>query len=419
MRVLQLNTHSSGGSYEYAALLSAALAGQGIESQVLCKGSQRLRPGRHFLDRVIRKAYVSLSTKPWHGTQRLIPPPRPEKLQGFDLVHLHTVADWFNVPGWLETLPTGMGVVITLHDLWHFTGGCFLYDGCDRFTETCAPCPILKTPLNRILAKGEQRRKLRAYRDRCVQFVANSQWLADLAGRSPIVGACGGARVIMPGIDTDIFKRQNKAECRAKLGIPMESFVVAAGAASLTDKNKNVPWLLEQVSRLPNLKNVRLVLAGNGEVPVSNPLDVHFMGNLTDGRERACVFGAADIFISASLMETYGLTLIEAMSCGTPVVAFRTGGVPEAVSDGEGGIVCELLGETEFKAAVEKLRSCPGLRNQLGSAASNLVATRNSKTRFAAAFARLYEECLNVGGTPPQARGSRGSSSGAEINRKK
>src|SRR6266513_4926208 len=169
MRVLHLNTHPSGGSYEYAALLSTLLAGQGIESRVLCKNSPSAQTGRVLLDRVIRRAYVSFSTEPWHGTRRLLSSPAHEKLEGIDVVHLHTVADWFNVPSWLETLPRGIGVAITLHDMWHFTGGCFLYRGCDRFTEACAPCPILKTPLNRVLAEDEQRRKLQAYRSRHVQ----------------------------------------------------------------------------------------------------------------------------------------------------------------------------------------------------------------------------------------------------------
>ena len=48
------------------------------------------------------------------------------------MVHLHTVADWFDVPHWLETLPRRIGVVISVHDMWHLTGGCFLYRGCDR-----------------------------------------------------------------------------------------------------------------------------------------------------------------------------------------------------------------------------------------------------------------------------------------------
>ena len=106
MRVLHLNTHPSGGSYEYAALLSTALVEQGIESHVLCKNSPSAQTGRVLLDRVIRRAYVSFSTEPWHGTRRLLCPPGSEELKGMDVVHLHTVADWFDVPRWLETLPT-------------------------------------------------------------------------------------------------------------------------------------------------------------------------------------------------------------------------------------------------------------------------------------------------------------------------
>jgi glycosyltransferase involved in cell wall biosynthesis len=397
MRVLHLNTHSSGGSHEYAVLLSTALAEHGIESHVLSRDSQ-LQPGKSFLDRIVRKAYVSFSTEPWHGTRRLLSPPRPEDLQGFDLVHLHTVADWFNVPSWLETLPGGIGVVITLHDMWHFTGGCFLYRGCDRFTETCAPCPILKTPLNRILAKDEQRRKLHAYRSRRVQFVANSHWLADLADRSAIVRACGRSRVIPPGIDTEVFRPQEKAQCRAELGIPTDAFVIAAGAASLTDTNKNIPWLLEQLAGLSELEDVLVVLAGEGTLEIPIGLNVRLMGGIADPMKRAMLFSAADVFVSASLMETYGLTLIEAMSCGIPVVAFRTGGVPEAVPD-EGGILCALLDADAFKTAIQKLRNCKELRNELGNSATKLVAARNAKSRFAAAFACVYEACLRRGQT--------------------
>src|SRR5215472_6988068 len=108
MKVLHLNTHPSGGSYQYAAVLSTALVEQGIESRVLCKNSCSAQTSRVLLDRVIRRAYVSSSVEPWHGTLRLLPPPSAGDLDGVDVVHLHTVADWFDVPGWLETLPRRM-----------------------------------------------------------------------------------------------------------------------------------------------------------------------------------------------------------------------------------------------------------------------------------------------------------------------
>jgi glycosyltransferase involved in cell wall biosynthesis len=256
----------------------------------------------------------------------------------------------------------------------------------------------LKTPLNCVLAKDEQRRKLHAYRSRGVQFVANSQWLTDLADRSAIVRACGCSRAIPPGIDTDVFRPQEKAQCRAELGIPTDVFVIAAGAASLMDINKNIPWLLEQLADLSELEDVLVMLLGEGTLEIPIGLNVRLTGGVGDRIKRAMLFNAADVFVSASLMETYGLTLIEAMSCGIPVVAFRTGGVPEAVPDGA-GILCALLDAAAFKAAIQKLRHSEELRNELGNSARKVVAARNAKSRFAAAFARVYEACLYPGQT--------------------
>src|SRR5213592_1303253 len=234
MRVLHLNTHASGGSYEYAALLCAALAEQGIESRVLSKNSQPRVGVRLFLDRVIRRSYVSLSTEPWHGTRRLLSPPAPEELDGIDVVHLHTVADWFDVPHWLETLPRGIGVVISVHDMWHITGGCFLYRGCDRYTsdiDHCDSCQILRWPAKRLLANGAYSRKLCAYRSSGARMVANSHWLAERAVRSAIAKACGGVRVVPPGIDLTIFKPHDKELCRKQLGLPADAFVIVTGGA--------------------------------------------------------------------------------------------------------------------------------------------------------------------------------------------
>ncbi len=98
-------------------------------------------------------------------------------------------------------------------------------------------------------------------------------------------------------------------------------------------------------------------------------------------------------------METYGLTLVESMACGTPVVGFRVGGIPEAAPDGQVGFLCEPLDGTAFVAAIQRLRSSPRLRNDLGTAASNLALTRNDKTQFAAAFAQLYRDSVKMAGT--------------------
>lgn len=399
MRVLHLNTHASGGSYEYAALLSSALAEQGIQCGVLCKNPPTAETSGLLLDRVIRRLYVSFSTEPWHGTWRLLPPPAPEDLEGVDVVHLHTVADWFDVPRWLETLPRRIGVVISLHGMWDVSGGCFLYRGCDRYADEahpCDACPILRWPANQLLAKAAYARKLRAYQTCGARMVANSQWLAEIAGRSSIARACGGVEVIPPGIDTTIFKPQDKSLCRKHLGLPERAFVIVAGATSLNDINKNVPWLFEQLSRLRDLDGVIVLAFGEGTVQIRDDLKVRFTGGIRERGDLARLFAAADVFVSASLMETYGLTLVEAMACGTPVVAFRVGGIPEAVPDKQAGLLCTPGEQSALLAAVGKLRSSRQLRKNFGVAASELVLNRNAKNQFAAAFAEIYRDCLKT-----------------------
>ena len=398
MRVLHLNTHSSGGSYQYAALLSSALIDHGIESRVLCKNSQMPQSGRVLLDRVIRRFYVSLSTEPWHGTRRLLSPPSAKDLKGVDVVHLHVVADWFDVPGWLETLPRRIGVVIGVHGLWHFTGGCFLYRGCDRYaseTHACKPCPILKTSLKSVLGKDEHRRKLTAYRNCRAQFVANSLWLEELAKQSPIVKASGGLRVIVPGIDTTVFKPRDKKLWRKHLGLPMDAFVIVTGCASLNDENKNVPWLLEQLSRLPNLESVIVVAFGEGAIPFPDGLAVRFTGVIRERRDLAHLLATADVFVSASLMETYGLALVEAMACGIPVVAFRVGGIPEAAPEGQGAMLCAPQDAMGLVEAITKLRNSPQLRERLGRLAHETASTRNAASSFSHRFAQLYRDCAS------------------------
>ena len=396
MRVLQLNTHASGGSYEYASLLSTALAEQGISSEVWSKNSPSAESGRPLLDRIIRRSYVSFSTEPWHGTRRFLPPPSPGDLDGIDVVHLHTVADWFDVPRWLEMLPRRIGVVISLHDMWHVTGGCFLYRGCDRYAnQTCDPCPILKWPANRFLAKAAHSRKLQTYRHCGARMVANSQWLAGIAGTSPIAKACGGVRVIPPGIDTTVFKPQDKNLCRKHLGLPADAFVVVTGGASLTDANKNVPWLFEQLSHLPDLGGMVVVAFGEGAVAVPDGLNVRFTGGIRERADLARLFAAADVFVSASLMETYGLTLVESMACGTPVVAFRVGGIPEAALDGQGAILSASQDAVALTEAIIKLRNSAQLREGLGETGRVVVHVRNRLSFFSAAFVEIYRECIS------------------------
>jgi glycosyltransferase involved in cell wall biosynthesis len=226
-------------------------------------------------------------------------------------------------------------------------------------------------------------------------MVASSHWLAELADRSAISKVCGGVRVIPLGIDTTVFKLHDKELCRKQLGLPADAFVIVTGGASLTDQNKNVPWLLEQLSHLADLHGIIVLAFGEGAVPVPDGLNVRFTGGIRDRRDLARLLAAADVFVSASLMETYGLTLVESMACGTPVVAFRVGGIPEAAPGGQAAILCPPQDAAALIEAIVKLRNSPQLRDSLGKLAYETAHTRNAASSSVKAFAELYRECIS------------------------
>jgi glycosyltransferase involved in cell wall biosynthesis len=201
--------------------------------------------------------------------------------------------------------------------------------------------------------------------------------------------------VIPPGIDTTVFKPQDKALCRKHLDLPVDAFVIVTGGASLTDENKNVPWLLEQLSALPDLDGIIILAFGEGAVPVPSGLNVRLTGGIRERRDLARLLAAADVFVSASLMETYGLTLVEAMACGTAVVAFRVGGIPEAAPDGHAAILCPPDDGVALIEAITKLRNSAQLRQSLGNLAYETAHSRNAASSFANTFAQLYRECVS------------------------
>jgi glycosyltransferase involved in cell wall biosynthesis len=130
---------------------------------------------------------------------------------------------------------------------------------------------------------------------------------------------------------------------------------------------------------------------GTGQSRTDLAATVTFAGFRPDLRE---FLGRIDLLVPPATREGLGIGLLEAQAAGVPVVAFAAGGVPEAVADGETGLLVEPGNAAALAESVILLLDDPSWRRQLGAAAAGRIRTRFSPDRMVEAYIGLYREML-------------------------
>ena len=342
MKVWHITKSLYGGAGTYALRLSRALCDQGIDSRVLCDEAgdegegQELSPVSgalpRFATRVIRSMSHRMTSRAYQSLLGMEIYRGKQMPQKGDIIHLHGLTGWMGLRGLNALIPAGSPVFWTSHDLWPLSGGCIVYSGCDGYREDCGSCPILRTGMKG-WAKAELRMKEKFVKERKVQPVANSRWMAEHIEESRIYSGISDVPVIPPIVDPVYFSTEIDT-IREKLQIPSDKKVIALGAREVTDRHKGIPEFLEALAKKPELAAQCVVLLfGEGRLKLLGNLDVRVLGRLNSAEELAQVYASSDVFVSPSAMETFGMVLTEAQACGTPVVAFDVGGVSDAVSE--------------------------------------------------------------------------------------
>lgn len=241
-----------------------------------------------------------------------------------DLIHLH----W---PGGemlsIRQIPRIRKPVIwTLHDTWAFCGA-------EHYINPLDPGDTrYKTGYNGScfdLNSVTWRRKMRhGWSDLPFRFTAPGQWLADRFSDSKLFA--GKACSYIPNmIDTNIFCKMDKAAARASLGLPADKKILLTGAQSNAAPVKGMHLLWESLQFFADQKDRFLLCSfGSGKMGDSIPLPHRSFGTVTDEKQMALLYAAADVLIQPSLIENASCIIQESLACGTPVAAFRTGGTP-------------------------------------------------------------------------------------------
>lgn len=263
-----------------------------------------------------------------------------------DIIHAHNLHSDFVDLRELTNLSNNYHFFLTLHDCWMFTGHCCHFFDCNRWRHQCGECPHLKVPmqLKRDGTKFNLRQKREIFENCKFHIATPSKWLADQVGKSILKPAIKSLTVIPNGIDLSIFKPSCKDSAKSSLGIAQNRFVISFSCNSPSQNPwKNYQLLEEIIETLNNSecgKKISIVILGeSGKDIECGHISVKKIDWMVDPVKVAEVYQASDIYLHVSKADTYPSVVMEAMACGTPVVASRIGGIPEQISNHHDGIL--------------------------------------------------------------------------------
>ncbi|MCD7937269.1 MAG: glycosyltransferase [Tannerellaceae bacterium] len=227
-------------------------------------------------------------------------------------------------------------IVWRLPDCWAFTGGCHYPDGCKKFQEACGNCPLLNSNEEMDLSRKVWQRKKTSWEKLNLTIVVPTLWMKDLVQQSSLF--CHLPIEIIPnGVDLEKFYPLDKDACRKVLGFSCEKKIILYGAHhALNDPRKGYEYIQQAIKKIPQeeRKNIEFVIFGtdNEQLMEETRLSVKSFGYIKEHLILQMIYSAADVMIVPSTEEAFGQTVIEAMGCGTPVIAFKETG-PESIID--------------------------------------------------------------------------------------
>ncbi|HVW94746.1 MAG TPA: glycosyltransferase family 4 protein [Mucilaginibacter sp.] len=316
-----------------------------------------------------------------------------------DLLHLHwTNGGFLSIKNLKQLFQMNKPMVWTLHDMWAFTGGCHYSGECDHFKNECGNCWMLRNPGSEDLSfRGLMRKKYMLKAAKKIVFVTPSHWLAKVAASSSLLKDFRIETIPNP-IDTEIFSPIEDPNLRSKLNIGANSKVILFGAANILDRRKGLNYLVEALHILKDnyarSHEVEIVIFGKNKAfdTQSLPFRVHEAGIVRSQEEMAALYNIADVFVTPAIEDNLPNTVMEAMACATPVVAFNTGGIPDMIDHFSNGYLAEYQSSADFATGIRFVLNAAG--GKLSTNARKKVLENFTSEIVAEKYITVYESLL-------------------------
>lgn len=349
----------------------------------------------YFIDKITRQFGIAYQWFPWSG--RLSSHPWFRDADVIQLFNLH--GGYFPI-GLLPQLSRHKPLVWRLSDMWSMTGHCVYSGECTRWKNGCGKCPIpqdyVELGIDTSALLWKQKASLYAKCD--ITVVAPSSWTERLARESPLLGQFPIHR-IPNGLDTFMFRPiPRSVACDVMRFDPNIKRILFVAHGLDNNLRKGGSALMEALHLMGPQPGVELLLAGVGGSSWDQaglPIPVRRAGYILDDRLMAALYSCADVMVVPSAVENLPNTLLEAMACGLPAVAFDVGGMADAVNDGVTGF---LVAQHDISAMSRKILVLLGdkdLRIQMGARARLLIEKEFSDTIQTERFDGLYRTVIS------------------------
>ena len=279
-----------------------------------------------------------------------------------NIIHLHNYhGSYLNFKMLLKFVKkNNIPFIITMHDCLIFTGKCPHYSkiNCQRWKEKCGKCVQKKRYPKSLFFDFskkillDKKKYFNSIENIC--FVAVSDWLKNEAMKS-YLNAKQIVR-IYNGININVFKpieSNNIIEIQKEYNL-QKKFVILSVASSW-NYDKGLKQLIDLSKLLTNDEIIFLVGISN-ELVSKLPDNIVGINKTENIHDLIDIYNMADVCISCSLEETFGLTIIEAMACGTPCVVFKSTALPELIDDGIQGYIVEPNNIVKMYESIEIIK---------------------------------------------------------------
>jgi len=315
-----------------------------------------------------------------------------------DIIHIHWINQGFlSLRNIQQLLSLNKPVVYTLHDMWLFTGGCHYAGTCENYSIKCGNCKFLKNPKPNDLSYKILQKKIKLFSSGNLHIIACSNWLANKAKQSTLLKNFPITSIPNP-IDTKIFQPISKKTALQKWNLEPSKKYILFGSANIFDKRKGLIYFMEALNfmklNMPKiLENTECLVFGKmkHELNENFPIKVNSLGYLQHTEDIVKAYNAADVFVLPSLEDNLPNTIMEASACGTPTVAFNTGGIPEMIVHETTGYLSDYKSAESIAKGLQYVFENKTL---LAQNARNFALKNYSSEVVAQIFTSFYEKIL-------------------------